>query len=155
MNNKNITGLFENCVVRSNQYTDSRITDCISVLEHKMKESSEKLMEMRMKNIQSQDKLQEYMDIFKQNYEEQVRVQDEKLAKFEEMLGRLNESMPEEFKIVNEIEKLKYKIKKIKNILVDYINNSQQIQPNSNSNQSQQLKVRRNSTIGYEYSSTK
>ena len=154
MNNKNITGLLENCVVRSNQYTDSRITDCISVLEHKMKESSEKLMEMRMKNIQSQDKLQEYMDIFKQNYEEQVRVQDEKLAKFEEMLGRLNESMPEEFKIVNEIEKLKYKIKKIKNVLVDYINNSQQIQPTSNFNQSQQLKVRRNSTIGYEYSST-
>ena len=94
------------------------------------------------------------LNIKNSKYSVKELIQDEKLAKFEEMLGRLNESMPEEFKIVNEIEKLKYKIKKIKNVLVDYINNSQQIQPTTNFNQSQQLKVRRNSTIGYEYSST-
>ena len=100
-NTKNITGLIDNSVARSNQYTDSRLNDCIFVLENKLKEMNEKLMEIRMKSIQSQEKLKEDMDNFKKNFEEKTKIQDDKILEFSQTIDALNTRLPDEENILN------------------------------------------------------
>ena len=151
-NTKNITDLINNSVTRSNQYTDSRLNDCIVVLENKLKEMNEKLMEMRMKSIQSQEKLQEEMDNFKQNFENHTKIQDNKILICNNMLEALNLRLPEEENILKSIKKLKSKLHNIKEFLLEFIdtyqpNPNNNIINNNNTNQSQQVRIRRNSMI--------
>ena len=152
-NTKNITDLINNSVTRSNQYTDSRLNDCIFVLENKLKEMNEKLMEMRMKSIQSQEKLQEDMENFKQNFKELTKIQDNKILTFSNMVEALNLRLPEEEDILNSIKKLKSKYHHIKEFLLEFIDTYQQnpnnnINNNNNNNISpQQLRHRQSSII--------
>ena len=132
-NTKNITGLIDNSVARSNQYTDSRLNDCIFVLENKLKEMNEKLMEIRMKSIQSQEKLKEDMDNFKKNFEEKTKIQDDKILEFSQTIDALNTRLPDEENILNSIKKLKSKYSHLKEILLEFIDT---YQPNSNNNAS-------------------
>ena len=152
-NTKNITDLINNSVTRSNQYTDSRLNDCIFVLENKLKEMNEKLMEMRMKSIQSQEKLQEDIENFKQNFKELTKIQDNKILTFSNMVEALNLRLPEEEDILNSIKKLKSKYHHIKEFLLEFIDTYQQnpnnnINNNNNNNISpQQLRHRQSSII--------
>lgn len=132
-NTKNITGLIDNSVARSNQYTDSRLNDCIFVLENKLKEMNEKLMEIRMKSFQSQEKLKEDMDNFKKNFEEKTKIQDDKILEFSQTIDALNTRLPDEENILNSMKKLKSKYSHLKEILLEFIDT---YQPNSNNNAS-------------------
>ena len=154
-NTKNITDLINNSVTRSNQYTDSRLNDCIFVLENKLKEMNEKLMEMRMKSIQSQEKLQEDMENFKQNFNELIKIQDNKILTFSNMVEALNLRLPEEEDILNNIKKLKSKYHHIKEFLLEFIDTYEQNPNNNNINNNnnnniilpQQLRHRQSSII--------
>ena len=154
-NTKNITDLINNSVTRSNQYTDSRLNDCIFVLENKLKEMNEKLMEMRMKSIQSQEKLQEDMENFKQNFNELIKIQDNKILTFSNMVEVLNLRLPEEEDILNNIKKLKSKYHHIKEFLLEFIDTYEQNPNNNNINNNnnnniilpQQLRHRQSSII--------
>ena len=142
---KNITGLIDNSVTRSNQYTDSRITDCISILENKLKGMSEKLMEMRMKNIQFQDKTKEDLNIIKNNYEVKIKEHGNKISQLNLIVEELNNENLDEENIQNKLKKLKSKIKHITEFLIEFIDN---YQPNNNINKSpQHVKQRRNSMV--------
>ena len=145
---KNITGLIDNSVTRSNQYTDSRINDCISVLDNKTKQMNEKIMEMRMKMIQKQSILEENINLFKDNYEEQLRIQNEKIKNLNSIINQINEDLPDEEIIYKNIDKLKHKLKSTKNLLLSFIAN---YQPPAE-NQQPQGKNRRNSVMGLEFS---
>ena len=146
-NTKNITDLINNSVTRSNQYTDSRLNDCIFVLENKLKEMNEKLMEMRMKSIQSQEKLQEDMENFKQNINELIKIQDNKILTFSNMVEALNLRLPEEEDILNNIKKLKSKYHHIKEFLLEFIDTYEQNPNNNNIILPQQLRHRQSSII--------
>ena len=150
-NSKNISDLINNSVTRSNQYTDSRLNDCIAVLENKLKEMNEKLMEMRMKSIQSQEKLQEDMDNFKNKFEEKMKIQNDKILNCNNMVEVLNLRLPEEENILKSIKKLKSKYHHIKEFLLEF---AEAYQPNQNNiinnninNQSLQVRNRRNSMM--------
>ena len=147
-NTKNITGLIENCVTRCNQFTDSRISDCISVLENKTKQMNEKLMEVRMQIIQKQDKADENHNFWKLKFEERIKNQDEKIMELNNEIEKINEDLTDEGKICTKISKLKHKLKKIKNVLLAFISN---YQPPNNNNQTSQGKNRRNSMMGLEF----
>ena len=146
-NTKNITDLINNSVTRSNQYTDSRLNDCIFVLENKLKEMNEKLMEMRMKSIQSQEKLQEDIENFKQNINELIKIQDNKILTFSNMVEALNLRLPEEEDILNNIKKLKSKYHHIKEFLLEFIDTYEQNPNNNNIILPQQLRHRQSSII--------
>ena len=143
---KNVSDLIDNTVTRSNQYTDSRISDCYSFLDNKTKEMNEKIMDIRMKFIQRQDKLEEDIKLMKQNFEEKLKMRDEKINELNLILADINENLPDEENILNNIEKLKQKIKNVKNALINFINN---YQPPTNNNNNNQLlaRNRRNSMI--------
>ena len=78
---KNITNLIDSGILRCNNYTDSRINDFHSVLENKIKDMNEKNMELRMKNIQFQSKIDEQIKNLKNEYEEKMKIQKEELIK--------------------------------------------------------------------------
>ena len=145
---KNISDLINNSVTRSNQYTDSRLNDCIAVLENKLKEMNEKLMEIRMKSIQSQEKLQEDMDNFQKKFEEKTKIQDDKILNCNNMMEIINLRLPEEENIIKSIKKLKSKYHHIKEFLLEF---TEAYQPNqnilNNNNQSLQVRNRRNSMV--------
>jgi len=142
---KNITGLIDNSVTRSNQYTDSRITDCISILENKLKGMSEKLMEMRMKNIQFQDKTKEDINIIKNNYEIKINEHGNKISQLNLIVEELNNVNLDEESIQKKLKKLKSKIKRITEFLLEFIDN---YQPNNSINKPpQNVKTRRNSMV--------
>ena len=143
---KNISELVSNSVTRSNQYTDSRINDCISVLEHKTKEMGEKIMDIRMKFIQSQDKIEENINLLKQDFEEKLKIENEKIKNLNLIVADINENLPDDENIKENIEKLKNKIRNIKNVLIDFINNYQPTNENNNNNQPKQ-KNRKNSMM--------
>ena len=145
---KNISDLIDNSVTRSNQYTDSRISDCISVLEHKTKEMSEKIMDIRMKFIQRQDRLEENINLLKHDFEEKLKIEDEKINNLNVIVADINENLPDEENIQENIEKLKNKIRNIKNVLINFINNYQPPSDNNNNNNNQsKTKNRRNSMM--------
>ena len=150
-NTKNITDLIDNSVTRSNQYTDSRLNDCIAILENKLKEMNEKLMEIRMKNIQSEEKLQEDLDDFKKKFEEKMKSQDDKIMNCNNMIELVNLRLPEEENIIKNIKKLKSKYHHIKEFLLEFIETYQPNQNNNiinnNNNQSLQVRNRRNSMM--------
>ena len=76
---KNIISLIDGGVLRCNQYADSRINDFHAVLENKLKEMSDKFMEIRMKNIQFQNKLEQQINKIKTDFEEKLENQKEEL----------------------------------------------------------------------------
>ena len=78
---KNIINLIDGGILRSNQYSDNRINDFHTILENKIKEINEKNMEMRMKNIQFQTKIEEELKDLKKEYEEKMIKQAEDLSK--------------------------------------------------------------------------
>ena len=146
---KNISRLIDNSVARSNLYTDSRITDCISILENKLKGMSEKLMEMRMKNIQFQDKTKEDLNMIKDNYELKINDHENKISQLNLLVEELNNNNFDEENIQNKLKKLKSKIKHITEFLLEFIDN---YQPNNNNNNNiyninNQPKHRRNSMV--------
>ena len=144
---KNISDLINNSVTRSNQYTDSRLNDCIAVLENKLKEMNEKLMEIRMKSIQSQEKLQEDMDNFQKKFEEKMKIQDDKILNCNNMMEIINLRLPEEENIIKSIKKLKSKYHHIKEFLLEFTEAYQPNQNINNNNQSLQVRNRRNSMV--------
>ena len=148
---KNITGLIDNSVSRSNQYTDNRINDFISILEHKTNEMSEKIMDIRMKFIQEQDKLKENINSLKKDFEEKLKKQDEKIKELNSIIISINDNLPDEENIHDNFDKLKSRIKNMKYLLLTFINNFQQLNINnninSNSNNQSQIKNRRNSMM--------
>ena len=77
---KNILNLIDGGILRCNQYADNRINDFHVVLENKIKEMNDKNMEMRMKNIQYQTKIEEDINNLKINYEEKMVKQKEDLS---------------------------------------------------------------------------
>ena len=145
---KNVTGLIDNSVIRSNQYTDSRINDCISILEHKTKEMSEKIMDLRMKFIEKQENLEKNLNFLKQHFEEKIKKQDENIKELNSIIMSINDNLPDEENIHENIDKLKNKLKNMKNLLINFINNFQQLNNNNNNNNNQsQAKHRRNSMM--------
>ena len=77
---KNITNLIDGGVLRCNQYADNRINDFHVFLENKIKEMNDKNMEIRMKNIQFQTKIEEQINDLKLNYEEKMIKQKDDLS---------------------------------------------------------------------------
>ena len=145
---KNITGLIDNSVSRSNQYTDSRITDCISILDHKTKEMGEKIMDVRMKFIQKQENLEKDINSLKLYFEEKLKIQDEKIKELNSIILNINDNLPDEDAIHEDIDKLKNKLKNMKFLLLNFINNFQQMSMNNNnSNNQSQIKSYRNSMM--------
>ena len=134
LSQKNVTNLIDSCVQRANLYTDSRINDFNKILESKMIETNEKLMEIRMKNIQSKDKYTVNITEIKNDLEERIQDQEKKLNKLNQMLEK---SVTE-----GKLEKLKNKVKNIKELLLNFIDNCQ----------NQQGKKRRNSVMnGFDF----
>ena len=117
LSQKNVTNLIDSCVQRANLYTDSRINDFSKILESKMIETNEKLMEIRMKNIQSKDKYTVNITEIKNDLEERIQDQEKKLNKLNQMLEK---SVTE-----GKLEKLKNKVKNIKELLLNFIGNYQ------------------------------
>ena len=78
---KNLINLIDGGILRSNQYSDNRINDFHTILENKIKEINEKNMEMRMKNIQFQTKIEEGIKDLKKEYEEKMIQQADDLSK--------------------------------------------------------------------------
>jgi hypothetical protein len=144
---KNVSDLIDNTVTRSNQYTDSRISDCYSFLDNKTKEMNEKIMDIRMNFIQRQDKLEEDIKLLKQNFEEKLKLRDEKINDLNLMIAEINENLPDEENIQNNIEKLKQKIHNMKNALINFINNYQPPTNNNNNNNQPLPRNRRNSMV--------
>ena len=134
LSQKNVTNLIDSCVQRANLYTDSRINDFSKILESKMIETNEKLMEIRMKNIQSKDKYTVNITEIKNDLEERIQDQEKKLNKLNQILEK---SVTE-----GKLEKLKNKVKNIKELLLNFIDNYQ----------NQQGKKRRNSVMnGFDF----
>ena len=77
---KNVTNLVDGGVLRCNNYTDNRINDFHIVLENKIKEIGEKNMDLRMKNIQFQSKLEQQLKDLKNEYEEKMLKQKEEIS---------------------------------------------------------------------------
>ena len=77
---KNITNLIDGAVLRCNNYTDNRINDFHMILENKIKELNEKNMDMRMKNIQFQSKLEQQIKDLKAEYEEKMLKQKDEIS---------------------------------------------------------------------------
>ena len=77
---KNITNLIDGAVLRCNNYTDNRINDFHMILENKIKELNEKNMDMRMKNIQFQSKLEQQTKDLKTEYEEKMLKQKDEIS---------------------------------------------------------------------------
>ena len=78
---KNIINLIDGGVMRSNQYSDNRINDFHNILENKIKEIGEKNMEMRMKNIQFQAKMEGDIKDLTNEYEDKMNKQKDDLSK--------------------------------------------------------------------------
>ena len=77
---KNVTNLMDGGVLRCNNYTDNRINDFHMVLENKIKELGEKNMDLRMKNIQFQSKLEQQLKDLKNEFEEIMLKQKEEIS---------------------------------------------------------------------------
>ena len=77
---KNIINLIDGGVLRCNNYTDNRINDFHAILENKIKEMNDKIMEMRMKNIQFQSKIEEDIKNLKEEYEQKMIKQKDDLS---------------------------------------------------------------------------
>jgi len=77
---KNIINLIDGGVLRCNQYTDNRINDFHVLLENKLKEMNDKIMEIRIKNIQFQTKIEEEIKELKIDYEEKMIKQKDDLS---------------------------------------------------------------------------
>ena len=77
---KNIINLIDGGVLRCNQYADNRINDFHLVLENKLNDMNDKMMELRMKNIQFQSKIEEQLDNLKNEYEEKMKKQKDDLS---------------------------------------------------------------------------
>ena len=77
---KNIINLIDSGVLRCNNYADNRINDFHFVLENKIKEMNDKLMEIRMKNIQFQNKIEEDIKNLKEAYEQKMAKQKDDLS---------------------------------------------------------------------------
>ena len=77
---KNVTNLVDGGVLRCNNYTDNRINDFHIVLENKIKEIGEKNMDLRMKNIQFQSKLEQQLKDLKNEFEEKMLKQKEEIS---------------------------------------------------------------------------
>ena len=77
---KNVTNLIDGGVLRCNNYTDNRINDFHMILENKIKEIGEKNMDLRMKNIQFQSKLEQQLKDLKNEFEEKMLKQKEEIS---------------------------------------------------------------------------
>ena len=77
---KDIINLIDGGVLRCNNYADNRINDFHVVLENKIKEMNDKLMDIRMKNIQFQNKIETEIKNLKTEYEEKMEKQKEDLS---------------------------------------------------------------------------
>ena len=144
---KNVTGLIDNFVIRSNQYTDNRINDCISIMEHKTKEIGEKIMDIRMKFIQKQENLEQNINSIKHHFEEKIKKQDEKIKELNSIILNINENLPNVENINENIDKIKNKLKNMKNLLINFINNFQELSNTNNNNNKSQVRYRRNSMM--------
>jgi hypothetical protein len=108
---------------------------------------NEKIMDIRMNFIQRQDKLEEDIKLLKQNFEEKLKLRDEKINDLNLMIADINENLPDEENIQNNIEKLKQKIHNMKNALINFINNYQPPTNNNNNNNQPLPRNRRNSMV--------
>ena len=133
---KNIINLIDGGVLRCNNYTDNRINDFHVILENKIKEMNDKIMEMRMKNIQFQSKIEEDIKNLKDQYEQKMIKQKDDLSqiinnkieylnmnyssleknpKILEMQNEIKNNHSQLEKEVKEIKEIKLSIQNIKN----------------------------------------
>ena len=76
---KKVINLIDGGVLRCNQYTDSRINDFHVILDNKIKEINDKLMDIRMKNVQSQNKFEESINNLRNEIDERMIKQKEEI----------------------------------------------------------------------------
>ena len=125
---KNITSLIDSGVLRCNQYTDSRINDFHVILENKLKEINDKFMDIRMKNIQFQSKLEEQISNLKNEFDEKMVKQKEEIIQIinnkMEYINMNYLSLEKNPKLL-EIDEIKKNIIQLQNSLKDIKQNIQ------------------------------
>ena len=131
---KNILNLIDGGIVRCNQYADNRINDFQIVLESKIKEMNDKFMEIRMKNIQYQNKIEQQINNLKNEFEEKLENQKNELIQLiDDKMEYINlnylplDKSPklEEFdEIKNNYNQLEKELKEIKRILQNFKNSN-------------------------------
>ena len=131
---KNILNLIDGGIVRCNQYADNRINDFQIVLESKIKEMNDKFMEIRMKNIQYQNKIEQQINNLKNEFEEKLENQKNELIQLiDDKMEYINlnylplDKSPklEEFdEIKNNYNQLEKELKEIKQILQNFKNSN-------------------------------
>ena len=153
---KNVTNLIDGGVLRCNNYTDNRINDFHIVLENKIKEIGEKNMDLRMKNIHFQSKLEQQLKDLKNEYEEKMLKQKEEISqilnnKIEHLNMNLlsldkNPKFIEMDEIKTKSNQLEKDIKEIK----QYISKGGDMNINLYSNQEQRTRRTRRKSVMYE-----
>ena len=134
---KNIINLIDGGVMRCNQYADSRINDFHVILENKIKDMNDKLMDVRMKNLQFQSKIEEQINNLKINYEEKMAKQKDDLSqiinnKIEYL--NMNYSTIEKNPKILEIDDIKKNISNLENELKEIKNNINNLKSDNNNN---------------------
>ena len=140
---KNIINLIDGGVLRCNNYTDNRINDFHAILENKIKEMNDKIMEMRMKNIQFQSKIEEDIKNLKEEYEQKMIKQKDDLSQIiNNKIEYLNmnysslEKNPKILEMENGIKNnhslLEKEIKEIKEIKLSIQNIKNEVNTNNN-----------------------
>ena len=151
---KNVTNLIDGGVLRCNNYTDNRINDFHMILENKIKEIGEKNMDLRMKNIQFQSKLEQQLKDLSNEFEEKMLKQKEEISQMlNNKIEHLNMSLLSLDKNPKFIELDELKNKSIqleKDIKEIKQNMSKAGEININNNQEQRLRKVKRKSLMYE-----
>ena len=151
---KNVTNLIDGGVLRCNNYTDNRINDFHMILENKIKEIGEKNMDLRMKNIQFQSKLEQQLKDLKNEFEEKMLKQKEEISQMlNNKIEHLNMSLlslDKNPKFI-ELDELKNKSNQLEKDIKEIKQNmSKGGEININNNQDQRLRRVKKKSLMYE-----
>ena len=151
---KNVTNLIDGGVLRCNNYTDNRINDFHMILENKIKEIGEKNMDLRMKNIQFQSKLEQQLKDLKNEFEEKMLKQKEEISQIlNNKIEHLNMSLlslDKNPKFI-ELDELKNKSNQLEKDIKEIKQNmSKGGEININNNQDQRLRRVKKKSLMYE-----
>ena len=152
---KNVTNLIDGGVLRCNNYTDNRINDFHMILENKIKEIGEKNMDLRMKNIQFQSKLeQQILKDLKNEFEEKMLKQKEEISQIlNNKIEHLNMSLLSldknpKFIELDEVKTKSNQLEKDIKEIKQYISKGGEI--NLNNNQDQRFRRVKRKSLMYE-----
>ena len=151
---KNVTNLIDGGVLRCNNYTDNRINDFHMILENKIKEIGEKNMDLRMKNIQFQSKLEQQLKDLSNEFEEKMLKQKEEISQMlNNKIEHLNMSLlslDKNPKFI-ELDELKNKSNQLEKDIKEIKQNmSKAGEININNNQDQRLRRVKKKSLMYE-----